>query len=232
MFSHEGAKKEGKGREEFRAQRRKALCNFNGLIRVWHEPARGSESRQGDFMTVSNRALAALAASLVAGVSPATAQQAPFVIEQAPQPQAGGPVLKQGTPIHLATETEMNSNENRVGDRIDLRVQDAVSLDGRTVIPIGTRAVGEVTLVRKKGMWGKSGRLEFRPLYLSLGDRQIPISTRTITKEKGETGTAGVVASIVVMPLAGFFVTGTSARIPRGSIVDAELSEDLPVVFK
>ena len=183
-------------------------------------------------MAISIRALAALAASLMAGVSSAAAQQVPLVIEQAPQPQAAGEVLKQGTPIHLATDTEMHSQENRVGDRIDLRVLDAVSLNGRTIIPIGTRAVGEITLVRKKGMWGKSGRLEFRPLHLVLGDRQVPISTRTITKEKGETGTAGVVASIVVLPLAGFFVTGTSARIPRGSIVDAELSEDLPVVFK
>jgi hypothetical protein len=65
-----------------------------------------------------------------------------------------------------------------------------------------------------------------------LGDRQVPISARSMTKEHGDTGTAGVVASIVVMPLAGFFVTGTSAKIPRGSTVEAELSEDLPVVFK
>lgn len=176
--------------------------------------------------------LAALAASLVAAASTVVAQQPPLVIEQAPQAAAAGEVLKQGTPIHLATDADMSSQDNRVGDRIDLRVLDAVSLNGRTVIPIGTRAVGEITLVRRKGMWGKSGRLEFRPLYLVLGDRQVPISARRNTREKGETGTAGVVASIVVLPLAGFFVTGTSARIPRGSTVEAELSEDLPVVFK
>lgn len=153
----------------------------------------GSESQQGEvIMAYSRLALAALSASLVAGVSPLAAQQAPLVVEQAPQPQDAGNVVKQGTPIHLATETEMNSHDNHVGDRIDLRVLDAVSLNGHTVIPVGTRAVGEVTLVRKKGMWGKSGRLEFRPLYLALGDRQIPISTRTMTKEHGDTGTAGV----------------------------------------
>lgn len=159
-------------------------------------------------------------------------QEAPLVIQETPTTQEAGNVLKQGTPIHLATDAEMTSQDNRVGDRIDLRVLDAVSLNGHTVIPVGTRGVGEVTLVRRKGMWGKSGRLEFRPLYIVLGGREIPISAHQMTKEKGETGTAGVVASIVVLPLAGFFVTGTSARIPRGSTVDAELSEDLPVVFK
>jgi len=158
-------------------------------------------------------------------------QDAPLVIQETPQTEAGN-VLRQGTPIHLATDTEMSSQDNRVGDRVDLRVLDSVSLNGHTVIPVGTRGVGEVTLVRRKGMWGKSGRLEFRPLYVMLGGREIPISTRTMTKEHGETGTAGVVASIVVLPLAGFFVTGTSARIPRGSNVEAELSEDVPVLFK
>jgi hypothetical protein len=169
--------------------------------------------------------------------APATAplqvgQDAPLVIQETPQVQDAGNVLKQGTEIHLATDQDMSSQDNRAGDRVDLRVLDAVYLNGHTVIPVGTRGVGEVTLVRRKGMWGKSGRLEFRPLYILLGGRQIPVSAHQMTKEKGETGTAGVVASIVVLPLAGFFVTGTSARIPRGSTVDAELSEDLPVVFK
>ena len=172
-----------------------------------------------------------------APVDPTTApvqasDAAPLVIEQTPQSQVAGNVLQQGTPIHLATDVDMSSQDNRVGDRVDLRVLDAVSLNGHTVIPVGTRGIGEVTLVRRKGMWGKSGRLEFRPLYIVLGGREIPISAHQMTKEHGETGTAGVVASIVVLPLAGFFVTGTSARIPRGSTVDAELSEDLPVVFK
>lgn len=98
---------------------------------------------------------AALAASFVAGVAPLTAQQAPLVIEQAPQPVDAGTVVKQGTPIHLATDAEITSADNRVGDRVDMRVLDAVSLNGHTVIPVGTRAVGEVTLVRKKGHVGQ-----------------------------------------------------------------------------
>ena len=162
---------------------------------------------------------------------PSLAQQAPLVIQDTPQPQTGN-VLKQGTPINLATVTEINSQDNHVGERVELRVVDAVAFEGRTVIPIGTRGVGEITSVRRKGMWGKSGRIEFRPLYVLLGDREIPISALTSTKDKGQTGTAGVVASIVVLPLAGFFVTGTSARIPPLTTVHAQLSEDLPVLFK
>ena len=41
--------------------------------------------------------------------------------------------------------------------------------------------------------------------------------------------TAGVVAAIVFIPIAGFFVTGTSANIPAGSGVKAFLDEDLRI---
>jgi len=47
--------------------------------------------------------------------------------------------------------------------------------------------------------------------------------------DKGVTGTAGVVASIAFVPIAGFFVTGTSAKIPAGSGVKAFLDEDLTI---
>ena len=70
-------------------------------------------------MRYSVAGLAAAAVLLTSGVSQVAAQQAPLVVEQAPQPQDTGNVLRQGTPIHLATDTEMNSQENRVGDRVD-----------------------------------------------------------------------------------------------------------------
>lgn len=43
------------------------------------------------------------------------------------------------------------------------------------------------------------------------------------------TGTAGVVGALVLVPLAGFFMTGTSAKILPGSGVKAFLDEDLRI---
>ncbi|HZG08430.1 MAG TPA: hypothetical protein VEZ70_05565 [Allosphingosinicella sp.] len=140
------------------------------------------------------------------------------------------PMLKQGAEIRLVTLTELNSKEKRVGERFDMEVQEAVKLNGQTVIPAGTRAVGEITLRKGKGMWGKSGKLEFRLLYVQLGDRRVNISANA-TRDKGKAGTAGVVASVALLPLAGFFVTGTSASIPAQTPVTAYLDEDVPVVF-
>lgn len=158
--------------------------------------------------------------------SAAFAQAAPITVA----PAEAGPMLRQGTEIRLVTLTELNSKRDRVGERFDMEVQESVQLNGQTVIPAGTRAVGEITMRKGKGMWGKSGKLEFRPLYVKLGDRQIRISANS-TRDKGKAGTAGVVAAVVFLPVAGFLVTGTSARIPAQTPVVAQLDEDVPVVF-
>jgi hypothetical protein len=138
-------------------------------------------------------------------------------------------VLKAGTEVRLATVTELSSKRSKVGQRFDLEVTDPVALSGQTVIPAGARAVGEITRSKKSGMWGKSGKLETRLLYLTVNDRRIRLTGAS--GDKGKAGTAGVVAAVVFLPVAGFFVKGTSARIPPRTAVTAYLDEDIPVVF-
>lgn len=87
--------------------------------------------------------------------------------------------------------------------------------------------IGEVTEVRNKGMWGKSGYISVRVLSMRVGDRQVRLSGTF--DDKGVAGTAGVVAAAVFVPVVGFFVTGTSAEIPLGSNVKAFLDEDIVV---
>ena len=70
-------------------------------------------------MRYSVLALVAVTASPMGGASQAAAQQAPLVVQQAPQPQQDGNVLKQGTPIHLATDTDPVLLRVHVGDRIE-----------------------------------------------------------------------------------------------------------------
>ena len=45
--------------------------------------------------------------------------------------------------------------------------------------------------------------------------------------DKGVTGTAAVVGAVLLVPLVGFFVTGTSARIPAGGQISAYVDEDI-----
>jgi hypothetical protein len=127
------------------------------------------------------------------------------------------------TLVSLTTKGKMV----RVGDRIPLEVAEAVYLNDEIVIPSGSPGMAEVTEVRNKGMWGKSGALNARILYLRVGTRQIRLSGTF--DDKGKTGTGGVVAAVAFLPVAGFFTTGTSASIPQGSNVSAFTDEDVAV---
>jgi len=116
----------------------------------------------------------------------------------------------------------------RVGQRFQMETAEPVVVNGTVVIPAGSPVTGEVTDVRNKGMWGKSGAINARVLFVRANGRQIRMTGQL--DDKGTTGTAGVVGSIAVIPVAGFFVTGTSAEIPLGAPVNAFIDEDVSFV--
>ncbi len=169
---------------------------------------------------------AALAASLVVVPATAFAQATPMVVAA---PAVAGAVLPAGTTVRLRMLSSLNSQDSKTGTQFDLETAEDVLLDGRVIIPRGSPATGELTFVKKKGMWGKSGRLEGRIVSVRTGGRDIAL--RGTLNDKGVTGTAGVVGAIAVLPIAGFFVTGTSADIPSGTTIMSKAESDIPVTF-
>ena len=139
-------------------------------------------------------------------------------------------ILRAGTGVSVRLLEELTTERKaaRVGQRFRMEVAEPLMWNGKIVIPSGSPVQGEISEVRNKGMWGKSGHITARVLYATVGGRQVRLSGSF--DDKGVTGTAGVVGAIVFVPIAGFFVTGTSARIPSGSVAGAYLDEDITVV--
>ena len=81
------------------------------------------------------------------------------------QPVAATPsanaVLRAGTPIALTMMEDVTTKKKaaKAGQRFQMEVAAPVEVNGMVVIPAGTPAWGEITEVRNKGMWGKSGKL-------------------------------------------------------------------------
>jgi len=179
-------------------------------------------------------ALAAAAAAQAAAPQ-ATIQSAPTATVAPAAPQAvivspaSGNVLRAGTEIPLRLEEGLDSNDKtiREGEQFHLTVANDVMLGNMVVIPAGSPATGEITDLRRKGMWGKSGHISARVLNVRVGGRLIRLTGNF--DEHGTTGTAGVVTAVVFVPIAGFFMTGTSAKIPAGAGVKAFLDEDLTI---
>ncbi len=140
-------------------------------------------------------------------------------------------VLRTGTEIQLKLQEQLTTEGKklRVGQHFQLSVVEPVMVNGQVVIPVASPAVGEITEVRNKGMWGKSGHLTANLLYVSVNGRQIRL-TGTFD-DKGVTGTGGVVAAAVLIPVVGFFTTGTSARVAAGSQVKGFIGEDVVLQF-
>ena len=189
-------------------------------------------------MAYSIFALAAAAATQAAApqatVQPAPAISAPMA---APAPPISAPVttnaiLRVGTviPLRLVDELTTKGKKLRVGGRFHLQTSEPVMVQGVNVIPVGSPAVGEITDVRNKGMWGKSGHLGARILYVTVNGRQIRMSGAF--DDKGVAGGVGaaLVSGIVFLP-AGFFMTGTSALVPAGTIVKSFVDEDVSLAM-
>lgn len=177
---------------------------------------------------------AAIAAAVV--VAPAANGQevvaTPAVAKAAIAEQpSGNAMLRAGTPVVLRLMEEITTKKKaaRVGQRFMMEVAEPVIVNNVTVVPSGTPAWGEITNVRNKGMWGKSGKLDARVLYMRTNGRQIRL-TGTFD-DKGVTGTAGVVGAVVLVPVVGFFVTGTSAVLPKGGTVGGFIDEDVELSF-
>lgn len=141
-------------------------------------------------------------------------------------------VLRAQTPVALKMSEELTTKKKavRVGQRFNLEVSEPVTVNGVVVIPVGAPATGEITQVRNKGMWGKSGYIGARLVHVRVGDRTIRLSGSF--DDKGVTGTGAVVASIALVPVVGFFTTGTSAMIPLGSGVKGFIDEDVPLALE
>ena len=178
----------------------------------------------------NNAKLAAVAAAVLAASATNAQTTAPSQLASQILAPASENVIRAGTEVILRTREELTTKKKKlkVGYRFQMEVAEPVMLGNQTIIPAGTPAVGEVTEVRNKGMWGKSGYINGRAISMRVGDRTIRLNGAF--DDKGVTGTAGVVAAIAFIPIAGFFTTGTSAAIPAGSNVRAFLDEDISVV--
>jgi hypothetical protein len=162
-------------------------------------------------------------AALSAGAAPA---------QQVVMQQPTATVLRTGTPVVLRIVQAVSTKDKiaKINDRVRMEVAEPVMVGDVTVIPSGSPAVGELTDVRYKGMWGKSGRLVGRALTLNANGRTIRLSGTFDTK--GGSGTAGAVAvSAIVFAPAGFFMTGKSAEFPAGTTVRGFIDEDIPLTI-
>ena len=156
-------------------------------------------------------------------VSPILRGQNVAVVPQ----QVTGNVLRAGAPVPVVLSEGLTTKGKglKVGQPVQLEVAQDVLLNGQVVIPARSPVEGVLTEVRNKGMWGKAGGIHLHIKSVNISG--VNIRLKGEMDSRGETGTAGVVGALVVLPVAGFFVTGTSAEMPLNMPGRAFLDQDI-----
>ncbi len=173
------------------------------------------------------RAAVGLAISVIA--LPATGQEVSAPSASADQPAtAAAPsstiILKRDTPVQMMATKEISTADASAGTRFRLRINEAITVGGRTIVPVGAWATGEVTSANASGGLGKSGKMETKLLFIEVGDLQIPLQGEMAIKGQGA-GSAGM--AIIFSGMAGLFHRGNNAKIKAGEMVHGFVAEDV-----
>ena len=129
----------------------------------------------------------------------AEAPKAASVASKAPEPTTMVTVPK-GTAISATVGQTLTSNKNHAGDTFAAKLTTPVQVEGKTVIPKGTKVVGRVVKVKSKEMkvtlasvelHGKSYELETNSVAQS-AKNQAKNSPKDTAQAKGKTDTKDV----------------------------------------
>jgi hypothetical protein len=145
---------------------------------------------------------------------------------------AGQLTLQDGTPVRLRLNHNVSSADATVGESVDFEVLDELNINGISVIPKSSTAIGTVTEAVPKRRMARGGKLEIVLDYVRLADTEkAPVRAVKDAKGGGHTGgmTAGIVATgLIFWPAAPFFLFmhGKDITLPKGAEVVAYVNGD------
>ena len=160
------------------------------------------------------RRLLTLAAVAAAAAAPHAAHAQ---IAAAPAgPSARAIVVPEGTELSAVTTTALSSKTAAEGDRVSLRVEEDVRVDGVVVLAKGAMVRGTVSEAKAAGRMGRGGKLNLRIETTSLVDGQ-RIAVRSTKAKAGDDATGTTVALTVLFGPVGLLKKGSDAVIKEGT---------------
>jgi hypothetical protein len=133
------------------------------------------------------------------------------------QPSPAEITLRNGTPIHLKLGKTISSATAHVGDIVDFTVVEEVLVDGLSVIPAGSPAIGLVSEAETKKRMGHGGKLAFGVNFVRLKDDE-KAAVRSFQESTGSNNSAGA-----ILPLS----SGKDVIFTQGSEFTAYVDGDM-----
>jgi hypothetical protein len=151
---------------------------------------------------------------------PAAAAPAPAAPAPAPAPAA----LAAGTTFSAATDAEVRSHKNKVGDEIQATVaSDVKDASGRVVIPAGSKVTLQVTAIKESENKGDTtGTLTLKPTAISINgvSQPLPASISGVkTTLQGRGTNAGDIAKVGAGTGIGAIVGRVIGGSTKGAVI-------------
>ncbi len=136
-------------------------------------------------------------------------------------------VLKEGTPVDLKFTQKLSSKHAKVGDPVELVLDQDLAVGPTIVAKKGAKAVATVSQSDKAGMAGRGGKLNVQLEYLEAGDTRIKL--RGMQGRQGDDKTGATVGLVVAFGLVGFMKHGKQAEVKEGTPLKAYVDHDTEV---
>jgi hypothetical protein len=149
---------------------------------------------------------------------PATAVEAPPAEVQ--KPRFEELTVKADSVVGIRLDQSLSSATAKIEERVTALVSRDVTVDGRTVLPIGTKLEGTVMLVEPGSKFKGRARLGIRFHTIVLADGQrVPIQTEALYRD-GESATGSTAAKVGTGAAAGA-ILGAVIGGKRGALIGA-----------
>ncbi|MEZ5960185.1 MAG: hypothetical protein R3C30_07110 [Hyphomonadaceae bacterium] len=138
-------------------------------------------------------------------------------------------LIPAGTDIVVEFVDAQSSRTSQTGAPVALRLAEPIVIDGRTIVPAGALAGGEVIDASRSGMGGRQGKLIISGRFVEINGQRVRIrGLRVFTA--GEDNSREAVNTMILVPYVGFmggFIQGGETEIPAGSRAQARLAVDV-----
>ncbi len=136
--------------------------------------------------------------------------------------------IPEGTEFYVITTEALSSKSASVGQRVSMKVDENVLVNGQLVIAKGTPVRAEVGEAKGSGMFGKAGKLSLRiESTTAIDGQKVPLTGSPRAAGKSRTGTM-VAVTALVSPV-GVFIKGKNATYPEGTRLTVYTDEGLSV---
>ena len=136
-------------------------------------------------------------------------------------------VLKEGTPVSLKFAQKLSSKTAKVGDPVELILDEELLVGQTPVAKKGAKATATVSQAKKAGMAGRGGELNIQLEYLEAGDTRIKL--RGMQGRQGDDKTGATVGLVVAFGLVGFMKHGKQAEVKEGTPLKAYVDHDTEI---